>query len=153
MFFVSHHPRPQRWGGFGDFPAGITTDGPGRIDAPVRIPRTGAYHVWLEGSFARTLTLRIDGREIGRTPAGLNNPGAYASLGIVRLQRGDRGVQLVQGGGDLRPGNGGYRSSLRHLGPMVFDPAANEARRVRVIAAHGWRALVGTRVDWLEVVR
>ena len=153
MFFVSHHPRPQRWGGFGDFPAGITTDGPGRINAPVRIPRTGAYHVWLEGSFARTLTLRIDGREIGRTPAGLNNPGAYASLGVVRLRRGNRGVQLVQGGGDLRPGNGGYRSSLRHLGPMVFAPAANEAGRVRVLAARGWRALVGVRVDWLEVVR
>jgi hypothetical protein len=153
MFLVSHHPRPQRWGGFGDFPEGIVTDGPGRIQAPVRIPRTGAYHVWLEGSFARSLHLRIDGRKIGPSPAGLNNPGAYASLGTTRLRRGDRGVQLEQGGGNLRPGNGGYRSSLRHLGPMIFDPVANEAQRVRSIGARDWRTLVGMRLDWLEVIR
>lgn len=152
MFLVSHHPRPQRWGGFGDFPEGIVTDGPGRIQAPVRIPRTGSYHVWLEGSFARALTLRIDGREIGPQPAGLNNPGAYASLGTVRLRRGDRGVQLVQGGGDLRPGNGGYRSSLRHLGPMLFNPVENEPAGVREIGARDWRRLVGVRADWVEVV-
>ncbi len=61
-------------------------------------------------------------------------------------------MQLVQGGGDLRPGNGGYRSSLRHLGPMLFNPVENERARVREIAAGDWETLVGERADWLEVV-
>ena len=64
-----------------------------------------------------------------------------------------RGVTLVQGGGDLRPGNGGYRSSLRHIGPILLQPVRDDERRVRVIGAGDWRRLVGVRSDWLEVVR
>ncbi len=153
MFFLSHHPRPARWGGFGDYTEALVTDGPGHTDAPVRIERAGRYRVWVEGSFARRLTLRIDGRTIGHTPKVLNNPGAYVPIATVDLERGLRGVQVQQGGGDLRPGNGGYRSSLRHIGPILFQPVQDEARRVRVVDAGDWRRLVGVRSDWLEIVR
>lgn len=153
IFYISRVPRPQRWAGFGDFPDALVSDGPARIDAPIRIPRTGRYRIWVEGSFARRIALAIDGRRIGRTPAGLNNPGAYVAFGPVVLKRGDRGVMVTQGGGDLRPGSGGYRSSLRHVGPIVFDPVANERRRVREVDATDWRMLVGRRLDWLEIVR
>jgi hypothetical protein len=152
MFFISHHPRPQRWGGFGDFPEGLVTDGPARIDAPVRIRRGGRYRVWVEGSFSRRLTLLIDNRPIGRTPRVLNAPGAYAQIATVTLRRGVHGVQVNQDGGDLRPGSGGYRSSLRHIGPILFEPVQDQAGRVRMIAPRDWRELIGVRSDWLEVV-
>ena len=97
--------------------------------------------------------MQIDFETIGHTPSVLNNPGAYASLGTVALRRGLRGVQVRQRGGDLRPGNGGYRSSLRHIGPILFQPVQDDARRVRVIDAADWRKLVGVRSDWLEIVR
>ncbi|MEA2155992.1 MAG: hypothetical protein QOE11_2132 [Solirubrobacteraceae bacterium] len=151
-FLISHHPRPPRWTGFGDYPEALVTDGPGHIDAPVSIPRSGRYHVWVEGSFSRRLTLEIDGRPVGHTPRVLNNPGAYASIATVRLRRGLRGVQVLQGGGDLLPGNGGYRSSLRHIGPIVFEPVQDEPRRVVRIGPGDWRSLIGARADWLELV-
>jgi hypothetical protein len=154
-FYISHHPRPPTWEGFGNFPEGLVPAGPGHINSPVRIPRTGRYVVWFEGSFARRLVVSVDGRRLAATTThgGLNNPGAYLRLGTRRLTRGAHGVEVVQGGGNLKPGSGGYRSSLRHVGPIFFQPAADESRRVRTIAPAQWRRLVGVRADWLEVVR
>lgn len=152
-FYITHHPRPLKWEGFGNFPEALVAAAPGRINAPVRIPRSAAYDVWFEGSFARRLRLSIDGRPLGTTQEGLNNPGAYQLIGRRELERGAHGVQVVQGGGDLRPASGGYRSSLRHIGPIWFAPVDDAARRVRTIDADDWRRLVGIRADWLEIVR
>ena len=152
-FYITHHPRPLKWEGFGNFPEALVAAAPGRIQAPVRIPRTGRYNVWFEGSFARRLEVSTDGRPLGVTRGGLNNPGAYVLIGTRRLTRGDHGVQVVQGGGDLRPASGGYRSSLRHVGPIWFQPVEDMLRRVRTIDAADWRRIVGVRADWLEVVR
>ncbi|HEV2059917.1 MAG TPA: hypothetical protein VGR11_11220 [Solirubrobacteraceae bacterium] len=152
-FHVSHHPRPPTWQGFVSFPEALVPAGPGLVDAPVRIPRSGRYHVWFEGSFARPLTVSVDNRPLGTTHGGLNNPGAYVHLGTRQLTHGVHGVQVRQGGGDLTPGSGGYRSSLRHIGPILFQPVRDAKRRVRVIDPDDWRELVGVRADWLEVVR
>jgi hypothetical protein len=40
-------------------------------------------------------------------PDGLNNPGAYASLGTVALTRGRHELSIRQFGGTLSPGSGG----------------------------------------------
>lgn len=152
-FYISRHPRPGAWVGYGNFPEGLVPVGPGQIDAPVRIPRTARYNVWFEGSFARRLQVSTDNRPLGTTRPGLNNPGAYVLIGTRRLTRGVHGVQIVQGGGDLTPGSGGYRSSLRHIGPLWFQPVEDAQRRVRTIDPGDWRRLVGVRADWLEIVR
>ena len=153
VFLITKHPRPRKWGGNGLFPEGLLPDGPGRIDAPVRIPRTERYRVWFEGAFSRELTVGTDGRPIGKTGKELNNPGAYALIGDRKLKRGVHGVQVTQFGGDLRPGSGGYRSYLRHIGPIFFQPEQDWNLEVTTIAAGDWRQLVGESVDWLEVVR
>jgi len=153
MYFISHYSRSPLWQGFGPYPGGLVTQGPGRSRGPVRIPRSGRYRVWVEGSFARRLTLSIDGRPIGSTPRMLNAPGAYAEIATIHLKKGSHSFQVLQGGGDLRPGNGGYRSSLRHIGPILFQSASDDPTRMRTIAAADWRRLVGVRSDWLEVVR
>lgn len=153
VFLATRVPRPERWGGFGNFPEALVTDGPSNIRARVRIPRGGRYHVWVEGSFARRMAIGLDGRRFPHTPAGLNNPGAYVSLGTVSIRRGDHEIFIRQRGGDLRPGTGGFRSSLRHIGPIYLDPIANERYPVREIAPDRWHELVGVRSDWLEIVR
>jgi hypothetical protein len=102
------------------------------------------------------MLVSIDKRPLAATTTrggGLNNPGAYVRLGTRRLSRATHGVQVRQGGGDLRPGSGGYRSSLRHVGPIFFQAAGDEQRRVRTIDPAQWRRLVGVRADWLEIVR
>ena len=153
IFLASRVPRPGRWTGFGNFPEALLSDGPSNIRGSIFIPRTGRYHVWVEGSFARRMTIGLDSTPLPQTPAGLNNPGADASLGTVRITRGRHEVFVRQGGADLRPGSGGYRSSLRHLGPIYFNPVSNEQPGVRLIEPDRWRELVGVRADWLEVVR
>ncbi len=153
IFLATKHPRPLRWGGFGNFPEALLSDGPSNIDAPVRIPRSGRYHVWVEGSFEREMTIGAGGAPLPRRPSGLNNPGAYVSLGTVSLARGPQSVTIRQRGADPWPGTGGYRSSLRHIGPIYFDPVANGRFAVREIEPARWRELVGVRADWLEIVR
>jgi hypothetical protein len=153
VYLATRHPRPVRWAGFGNFPEALVSDGPANIREPVRIPRSGRYHLWVEGSFARRMAIGLDGKRFPRTPAGLNNPGAYASLGTVSIKRGNHTIFIRQRGGDLRPGTGGFRSSLRHIGPIYFDPVANERFPVRELEPARWRELVGVRADWLEIVR
>ena len=143
---------PPRWLGFGNFPEAVLSGGPAKIHRPLQIPRTGRYNAWIEGSYARRMAIYVDGKRLPRVPSGLNNPGAYVSLGGVRLARGAHEVLIRQGGGDLRPGSGGFRSSLRHVGPLFFDPAVNASFRVRTIDPRDWRSLVGVRADWLEIV-
>jgi hypothetical protein len=153
VFLATRVPRPVRWIGFGNFPEALLSEGPANFHVEIAIPRNGRYHVWVEGSFARDIHIGIDGRPLPHRPDGLNNPGAYASLGRVRLTRGRHVLTLRQYGGDLRPGSGGYQSSLRHIGPIYFDPVANERDAVRTLAPSRWRDLVGVRADWLEIVR
>ena len=152
-FDVTRPRRPGLWDTFGGFPLGLVPAGPGFVDGPARIPRTSRYEIWVEGSFARRMRLSVDGRQVGVTRPGLNNPGAYELVTTRRLTRGIHGFEVRQGGGDLRPGSGGYRSSLRHIGPIWFAPVDDRARRVVTIGAGAWRRLVGVRADWLEVVR
>ena len=152
IFLIARHPRPRKWGGNGVFPHGLLPDGPGRIDAPVRLPRTTCYRVWLEGAFSRELTVGTDGKPIGGSGKGLNNPGAYAFVGLRCLPRGIHGVQVTQGGGDLSPGSGGFRSYLRHIGPLLFQPQSDWTLEVETVDPARWRSLVGKNVDWLEIV-
>ncbi|HWC28399.1 MAG TPA: hypothetical protein VG474_17545 [Solirubrobacteraceae bacterium] len=151
--FAAFAPHPPAWVGFGDYPGALVPAGPGRVEAHVAVARSGTYRVWVEGSFARRMTVRVDGEVVGRSRESLNNPGAYESFGTVRLARGRHRVEIAQGGGDLRPGSGGYRSSLRHVGAIVVAPVARERPPVRELEPDRWRELVGVRADWLEVVR
>lgn len=153
VFLATRGPRPILWIGFGNFPEALLTEGPANIMREIHIPRTGRYSVWVEGSFEREITIGVDGKPLPRRPEGLNNPGAYASLGTVRLTRGRHELSIRQHGGTLWPGSGGYLSSLRHIGPIFFDPVANERDAVREIDPARWRELIGVRADWLEVVR
>ena len=153
IFLATRGPRPILWIGFGNFPEALLTEGPANIMREIHIPRTGRYSVWVEGSFEREITIGVDGKPLPRRPEGLNNPGAYASLGTVRLTRGRHELSIRQHGGTLWPGSGGYLSSLRHIGPIFFDPVANERDAVREIDPARWRELIGVRADWLEVVR
>jgi hypothetical protein len=136
------------------YPGAVVPAIPGSAAGPFRAPRTGRYRAWVEGSFTRELTLKVDGRVVGVTPRGLNNPGAYAQLGLVSLRRGTHSLELSQGNGNRAyPGNRGYSSSLRQVGPIILNPVGNEDVAVTQIPARQWRRLLGLRSDWLAVVR
>lgn len=141
------------WVEFPLFPGARVPAGPGAFHATIRAPRTARYRVWMEGSFARRMTVLLDGKVVGHTTQTLNNPGAYDAFGARMLTRGPHRLEVRQGGGDLRPGSGGYLSSLRHVGPVFVAPVADEAQRVHLLDPRDWRRLVGVYADWLEIVR
>jgi hypothetical protein len=141
------------WVGFPLFPAARVPAGPGSFQTTITVPRTASYRVWMEGSFARRMTVLLDGRVVGRTTQTLNNPGAYDAFPARTLTRGRHRLLVRQGAGDLHPGSGGYLSSLRHVGPVFVSPVADEAQRVRLLDPDDWRRLVGVDADWLEIVR
>ncbi|MCA1682742.1 MAG: hypothetical protein LC685_01885, partial [Actinobacteria bacterium] len=144
----------HQWPAYSLYPGAVVTAFPSRVTGPVQIARSGRYHLWLEGSFARSLNVAVDGRRVAQTTEGLNNPGAYEALATLQLTRGVHTIEVSQGIGDGKlPGNGGYRSSLRHIGPVVLNPVANEGGAVSVIAARDWRRLAGRQLDWLEIVK
>jgi hypothetical protein len=146
-------PPPPAWARFPSFPGAEVPAGPGSFEKTVTVPRQGRYRVWLEGSFARRMTVLLDGRVVGHTSQTLNNPGAYEPFTALALTRGRHRLVVRQGGGDLTPGSGGYRSSLRSVGPVFVSPVSDEAARVLEIDPADWRKLVGVNADWLEVVR
>jgi hypothetical protein len=151
--FAADLAHPPTWVPFGGYPGALVPAGPGGIEGTVTVARGGSQRIWIEGSFARRMTLRVDGRVIGHTRDELNNPGEYASFGPLTLARGRHRIALHQGGGDLHPGSGGYLSSLRHVGAIFVAPVADETPTVSQLDPRDWRKLVGVDADWLEIVK
>lgn len=145
-------PASAGWFEFGGYPEAVVPNGPGRIAATLKLPK-GRFSLWLEGEFGRGVSVRVDGRETGRVAYETGNPGQYFPVGRVDLRGGRKRVELLRGGGDLRPGNGGGAdSSLRHIGPLVFSPPQNERLTVKTVPPESARTLCGRWLDWVEVV-
>jgi hypothetical protein len=144
---------PSRWFRYGAYPHAIVPDGQGDIQGPVHLRQGGRVRLWLEGSFARGVKVTVDGRKAGEVAYESGNPGQYLPVGELRLEPGTHWVHLFRGGGSLWPGNGGGSpSSIVHIGPLVFSPAANEDRTVRTVSASYAAKLCGRSLDWIEVV-
>jgi hypothetical protein len=145
-------PAPAGWYQYGGYPGGLVGPGRGELAATVAIPAGGHFRLWLEGSFGRRVSVTIDGRLVGSASERPGNPGQYVPIGTADVAAGRHHITIAQGGGDLRPGNGGSDGSLRHIGPLAFSPPSNENLVVRRIAPDGARALCGRWLDWVEVV-
>ena len=142
-------PLPGTWGPDGD-PKVVRTGGQGLARLRLRVGEAGRYAVWLEGSFARGVEVRIGGRTVGAAADHLNFRGSAVQVGTVELAPGDHPVELLRGGGSPAPGNGGTN---RLLGPVALtapDPTGGE---VQTIPASRWRSLCTRSVDWIEAVR
>ena len=98
------------------------------------------------------MTFRLDDVAVGSVEYELGNPGQYLPAGEIGLDAGQTELRITQGGGDLRPGNGGARAGLRQFGPVVFSPPENEQPRILTRPPRDWRSLCGRRLDWIEVL-
>lgn len=144
--------KPYYWGPFSGWPYAVVPAASGEARSGVLIDRSARYILWLEGSFGRATTVYVDGRRVGQVAYKENNPGGHERVGEVFLRRGLHQLRVFRGGGDLRPGNGGIESSLRHLGPLVLSPPAGERRTIRYLDPARARRLCGQSLDWVEVV-
>ncbi|HEY6780650.1 MAG TPA: hypothetical protein VI111_06825, partial [Thermoleophilaceae bacterium] len=145
---TASRPLPPGWGPVAGDPPLVQTVGPGTIQGPVTLTRAGAYDIWLAGSIGRPVRVLIDGREVASVSDELAQPSGWNALGQVRLAGGRHRVELVRGGGSLRPGNG---DGPRRLGPLALVPVQRAGELVRV-PPRRWRELCGPRLMWTEAV-
>jgi hypothetical protein len=121
--------------------------GPGIVRTTVNIPRPGRYSIWVGGSHNRQIAVRVDGRVVGVVRRALDTAPGTQEVATIDVAAGAHTIDLVRGGGDLRPGNG---DANRWLGPVVLDPT--DPRRLETMPAAGWRSLCGRRLDWIEAI-
>lgn len=149
---------PGGWPADGGTPNTVITEGQGQITGTVEVPRAGRWSVWLGGSFARPVTVEVDGRAVGTLGDELSGPGQYAPVAVLDLDAGSHEIRISRGGGSLEPGNGSGPS--RRLGPLMLlpEPAGGDAdaaaaEQVRTLDPEQWRSLCGESLDWVEIVR
>lgn len=120
--------------------------GPGTLAVTLRVPRAGAYRLWAVGNTGRELRARVDGRPVGAVRAESGGQGNALQFGEVRLAAGRHRIELVRGGGTLRPGD----ADPTTLSVVALEPVADDAMPLRTLALADWRTLCGGRFDWLE---
>jgi hypothetical protein len=120
--------------------------------AHVVIPHTAkGYQLWLGGSFARGLTVSIDGQRIGAVADALDPVGAYERIGSpLTLVPGTYAITLTYPKANLSPGNADTED-YTSLTAIALSPPSTTGQMVTVTPARA-RSLCGRSLDWLEVV-
>jgi hypothetical protein len=142
---VTQSTHPAAWSVDNDL---LAPSGAGTISLDVNVPSPGRYGIWIGGSFRRSLTASIDGRQIGTVTRQLNNSGQWTRLGVGALSGGGDRVTLRYGGSPLAPGSGGYPMEM---GPLVLSKTTDDPA-VTYLRPSDARRLCGQRLDWIEVV-
>ena len=126
----------------------LRTVGRGRAAGTLQAPG-GRADLWVEGSFGRELTVKLDGRVVARVGGHLNprQTGLYAAT--LDVAAGEHRLEVTDEGGGLAPGNGGQNRLLGHITLTPPDPSGLP---VRTIPAAQWRTLCGRSLDWVESV-
>ncbi len=145
---TASRPLPPGWAALGGDPPLVQTVGPGAVQGSVPLTRAGDYELWLAGSIGRPVRVVIDGRAVAEIGEELAQPSGWNDLGRVRLAAGRHRVELLRGGGSLRPGNG---DGPRRLGPLALVPAERAPALVQA-PSRRWRELCGPRLVWVEAV-
>lgn len=123
--------------------------GAGVASVSVKIPRSGRYSVYLEGSTRNSLVLGVDGLAVGSVGGQLNTAGQFLYFGRPTIAAGVHTLSLEYGGQDLGPGSAGPPAPI---GPLVLS-ADGVPPRVTYVPAARARTLCGRRLDWIEALR
>jgi hypothetical protein len=142
---VASIARPRLWTRRSGLPGVAVPTVPGTVEGSVAT-RSGRHRIWLEGSFGRPTSVRVDGELVGAADE-VNGPGQWAELGTVRLRAGRHGVEVVRPSGALGPGN----RYFGQVGPVALEPIRPE--RLVTVPPERARSLCGRAWDWIELVR
>jgi hypothetical protein len=146
--------RPGNWG-VSPFVAGqpatfltlIQTSG--TLTGNVRVPTTGRYEVWVQGSFSRRLIVRIGRSFVSSFRHETGTVGQFVPAGTTQLTAGTQPVIVQRPPQYYAPGN---VMAGDMLGPVVIAPVGPPPP-VQTIAPGGARSLCGRPLQWLEVIR
>jgi hypothetical protein len=117
----------------------------GTLALPIRLTGAGLFRVWIGGSTRGSLTVAIDGTQVGSASWQLQNAGQWLDVGSARLAAGRHTVRLHVSLGALSPGTGGGGFPL---GPFLLEREAPET----LVAPLPPTSLCGHTFDWLEAL-
>ena len=123
--------------------------GPAQSVEPLRIPRSGQYHVWVEGSFLQPLSVRVGTRLVGSVSHDLGPPGQFTELGTIPLAAGDASLEVIRPSGGLGPLDY-YPGDV--LGPIVVTGSEAGSQLQQVTPAQA-DSLCGKQLGWVEIIR
>jgi MYXO-CTERM domain-containing protein len=133
-------------------PDAVTPLTPGAAGEVVRVPRTGTYEVWVQGSFPRAIRVTIGGRTVGSVD-GWNTPDEWLQAATVDVGAGAHALDIFRPGGGLAPGDGGTGSDGGKGEIGRVELLADEPERLRTVPLSAWHRLCGAQADWVELVR
>ncbi len=140
--------RPPSWPAASGPPAQLYPSEPGTARLSVTVPAGGVHDIWVQGSFARGLSVSIDGTQVGSTRNELSFTGQWIRFGARQLSAGRHEIELRYPGASLRPGSGQQPETG---GPVALVPRTPPTRLLDVAPADA-RLLCTKPLDWLEVV-
>jgi hypothetical protein len=146
---------PDYWRPLG--PSTLATYGAGTAQTTVRLPLSGRYTIWLQGSVGRSLTVFVDGRRLTSIGYEERYPSEFLFLTSARLAAGAHTLRFVRGNGTLHPGSGDPVTETigRTLGAIAFDREDEASDRVYVAPASRAAAVCAAPIgyEWLEVLK
>jgi hypothetical protein len=127
--------------------AAVPFAGPGTAEAPVTVPRSATYTLWITGDVDRTLEVSVDGRLVGAPQQISGGEGNSFIVGRISLSRGRHLIKLVRVGGSIAPDDnaGTIVDNVFLVGPGGAEERLGE------VSAGNWHALCGRELDWIEV--
>jgi hypothetical protein len=141
--------RPAGWG---LVRSGIEMGRPGTLRASFRLPRGGAWELWLKGDVMRALRVAIDGRPLGSIGGQLGGNSLVLNTLtplLARLTAGSHTLAIARPGATLAPGDGG--AAL--LAGIFLTPAGPLGRPpLQTVSSRRPRSLCRWRSQWIEVV-
>jgi hypothetical protein len=142
--------RPTGWG---HSHGGLTMRRAGSVSLRFRLPRAGAWELWLQGQFMPDIRVGVDGRPLATLSGQLagNSLGPDTATPLrVRLSAGRHRLSVARAGFSLAPGNGGAAV----LDAAFLTPAGAPARVLRTLPAGASPSvLCAEPVEWIELVR
>jgi hypothetical protein len=121
--------------------------GPARIEVGFRAPSTGRYRLWIGGDVDRPLRVLLDQRLIGDPSENLGGDANMYPVATVTLTAGRHDLQIVRGGGDLRPGD----DASTVIDGVVFKSIGGGGETVQSVDPSAWHTLCGRALDWIEI--
>jgi hypothetical protein len=145
---------PDYWKPLG--PGALAAYGAGSAQMSFRLPSSGRFSVWLQGSVGRPLAVYIDGRRVSSVGYEERYPDQFLLLATFPLSAGTHELRLVRGGGDLHPGSGDapIETATRTIGTIVVNREDALANRTYVAPATDMPKICAAPVgyEWLELL-
>jgi hypothetical protein len=145
----SRHRRPPGWRRAG---RRIVMTRPGTLRLTFRLPKAGAWEVWLQGEVMRGVRVAVDDRPLGFVAEQLDGNSLVANTLTplqATLSAGRHTLTLTRPGADLAPGDGG---AAVLTGIFLTPEGAAGEPSLKTVAVARWRSLCGRSLQWVELL-